>query len=181
MYYYFPHHLKCKMVISLRDIKTLLTWSSSPPPSSSYFKILSLTSSSGSIKSCFWPGVLYPGVSSIPQTSERELGRKRVKTYGYIISKTWLYLITVFKTYDLYSYGWKTCKASSTLLPNPSLTRQKTRQERHPENKVWIVLETSTLQLLSGCTSSVLLSTKMGTITIFIFCFLLLEDSLCVI
>lgn len=40
-------------------------------------------------------------------TSERELGRKRVKTHGYIISKLDFYLITVFKTYDLYSYGWK--------------------------------------------------------------------------
>lgn len=36
-----------------RRIPQDLTWSSSPPPSSSYLRMLSLTSSSGSISSCF--------------------------------------------------------------------------------------------------------------------------------
>ncbi|KAF3860687.1 hypothetical protein F7725_000942 [Dissostichus mawsoni] len=38
--------------VRLLQLAQDLTWSSSPPPSSSYFKMLSLTSSSGSISSC---------------------------------------------------------------------------------------------------------------------------------
>lgn len=38
--------------LPFQRFRTWLTWSSSPPPSSSYFRILSLTSSSGSIRSC---------------------------------------------------------------------------------------------------------------------------------
>lgn len=71
----------------------MYTWSSSPPPSSSYFRMLSRTSSSGSMRSCLaWRSLslLFIHITNSSTSTATQEWRKQMRTHEDLSEHQWV-------------------------------------------------------------------------------------------